>query len=406
MIDKQESGPQLSTRGEIRLGFRCNARCGFCYYQDLLDNPLEKEPKTSHVLKQLRAMRRFGTDEVEFTGGEPTVKPDLPEIIRQAKTLGFVNVSLITNGLRFSNFAYAKKLVDAGLNDILFSLHGSNKAMHDMHTGIPGSFEKIIQAMENANRLGIRVRITTTVTSENCKALNDIIDIALQQNAQRLNLAVFSPVAQADETSEKFTVAYPIAAKCIKQAIVYHQKNLPPLSVKYIPFCYMEGYEQYVMNLYQQSFDPDDWNYYISNITRRAPGVFAAFIFGGIALLGALFLKNLNAVKHHGFVAYKVMGFTRLVEFLRKRRLPQCRHCKYDVICDHVWKNYPLKNGGSEVRAIPGKRILHPAELYTIAWLRQSGVPLANTPTHNENSADRIWDIPVVVEELSIENER
>ena len=48
---------RLSQRGEIRLGFRCNARCGFCYYQDLLDNPKDKEPTTGQLKRQLQVLR-------------------------------------------------------------------------------------------------------------------------------------------------------------------------------------------------------------------------------------------------------------------------------------------------------------------------------------------------------------
>ena len=58
---------ELSQRGDIRLGFRCNARCGFCYYQGLLDNPVENEPTTEQLRARITALRNEGATEVEFT---------------------------------------------------------------------------------------------------------------------------------------------------------------------------------------------------------------------------------------------------------------------------------------------------------------------------------------------------
>jgi uncharacterized radical SAM superfamily Fe-S cluster-containing enzyme len=115
---------ELSRRGDIRLGYRCNARCGFCYYHDMLDNPVEKEPTSAQLRGRLAALRSEGAMEVEFTGGEPTIRPDLPELVAYAKEQGFTNISVISNGLRIANANYAKRLVDAGMNDVLFSVHG------------------------------------------------------------------------------------------------------------------------------------------------------------------------------------------------------------------------------------------------------------------------------------------
>ena len=69
--------PRLSERVDIRLGYRCNARCGFCYYKESLTSTRD-EPSTEQVKARLRIMRRAGASEVEFTGGEPTIRRDLP----------------------------------------------------------------------------------------------------------------------------------------------------------------------------------------------------------------------------------------------------------------------------------------------------------------------------------------
>lgn len=371
----------LSQRGEIRLGFRCNARCGFCYYQDLLDNPVDKEPTTEFVYEQLRALRREGATEVEFTGGEPSIKPDLVKIVQYAKELGFVNISMITNGLRLANREFAIRLEKAGLNDILFSIHGHNAEVHDLHTAIPGSFNKLVSAIRNAQSLGVRVRTSTTLTGENLMYVEDILQLVLDLEACCIHFAVFSPVAQANGSADRFKVSYEDAAASLKRALSRHRDKLPPLSIKYIPFCFMVGFEEYVMNLYQQSYDPDDWNYLYSNKIRRAPGRLSSFLFDAMSLAGSIFVRHLRAARLQGVHGLKVAGFTRLVEVIRKQRVPACRECRYDLVCDHVWRDYVRAYGASSIHPVRGEKVDHPAWAYQMARYRTPGVSIRGKVT-------------------------
>jgi MoaA/NifB/PqqE/SkfB family radical SAM enzyme len=364
---------QLSQRGDIRLGYRCNARCGFCYYQDKLDTPVELEPTTEQLANRLRVLREHGATEVEFTGGEPTIRADLADLVRLARRLGFVNVSIITNGLRLAKLAYAEEIVAAGANDFLFSIHGHDAPLHDQHTALRGSFAKIIQAVVNVRALGARIRATTTVTGRNHAHLEQILDLLIGLNVACVHFAVFSPVAQAQGTDEGLKVRYSDAAESIKRAIDRHRDRLPPLSVKYIPFCFMRGYEQYVMNLYQQSFDPDDWNYYLSNKVRRADSWIARVGVDVASAMGGLLAKEYTVPVSHGWTGWKVFGLTRVVELLRKRRPAACRACRYDVVCDHVWKDYVAHFGEAEIQPVPGDKVVDPAWCYGLARYRAPG---------------------------------
>ena len=368
---------ELSERGDIRLGYRCNARCGFCYYQDKLDTPVELEPTTEQLARRLRALRAYGATEVEFTGGEPTIRSDLPQLVRLARSLGFVNVSVISNGLRLANPAYAQQIVAAGANDFLFSIHGHDAELHDCHTKIKGSFARVLQAVANLHALGARVRATTTVTGRNHGRLDEILERLIGLNVACIHLAVFSPVARAMATDEGLFVRYKDAGESIMRAIDRHRERLPPLSVKYIPFCFMRGYERYVMNLYQQSFDPDDWNYYLSNKVRRADSWLSSVAVDVASVVGGLLAKNRSFAARHGWFGWKVLGFTRLVELLRKHRPAGCRSCRYDVVCDHVWKDYVARFGDAEISPVPGEKILDPAWVYEHARYRRPGAPVA-----------------------------
>ena len=366
----------ITERGDVRMGYRCNARCGFCYYQEQLDTPVDQEPTSAELEERLRQLRRHGATEVEFTGGEPTIRKDLPELVARARSLGFVNVSVISNGLQMARLPYTAALVEAGVNDVLLSVHGHTAELHDAHTKIRGSFDKIMKAMANVKACGVRCRVSTTVTAQNQEHLTEICGHLIAHGADGLHLAVFSPVAQAMSVDQHMSVPYPVAAAAIKRAIDVHADSLPPLSVKYIPFCFMQGYEQYVMNLYQQSFDPDDWNYYLSNKVRRADTALKRLAFDAASLAGAAFLRNRRFALRSGLSGLKVLGFTRAVEMLRKERPAACRGCRYDAVCDHVWKGYVATYGADELTPVPGERVTDPAWSYVLAGTRVTGTAL------------------------------
>ena len=382
---------RLSERGGIQLGFRCNARCGFCYYQDLLDNPIEKEPTTKQLLDYLRVLRSQGATEVEFTGGEPTIRSDLIELIKYAKKIGFVNVSVITNGLRLANPLYADDIVKAGVNDFLFSIHGHTGEIHEEHTSVPGSFFKILDAIRNIQSAKQRCRSTTTVTGKNYLYIEPLFKKLIEINVQCIHLAVFSPVAQAMNTDKSMFVSYSKAAESIKRAIDRYKGQLPLLSVKYIPFCFMKGYENYVMNLYQQSFDPDDWNYYYSNKVRRANTWYKRAAFDVLVSMGSLLCKDFSSPAQHRWQGIKVFGLTRLVEILRKKRPAVRRDCKYDIVCDHVWKDYIAHFGDSEITPVFGPKVKNPVWCYDFADYRMPGVSVTHEKASVVNN-DQIID--------------
>jgi MoaA/NifB/PqqE/SkfB family radical SAM enzyme len=373
---KNVTAKPFSRRVEFRLGFRCNARCNFCYYQDSLDDPVEKDPPTEDVIKRLGMIRRAGASEIEFTGGEPTIRRDLDELIRAAKRLGFTNISLITNGIRLANRDYAEKLCGAGANDFLFSIHGHNRDLHDKLTNVKGSFDKIIAAINNVRQFGARTRSSTTITAQNYQFVDKIFERLIDLEVSSIHIALFSPVASAQNSSRAVFIRYSDAASRIKDAISRYREDLPLVSVKYVPFCFMLGYENHVMNIVQQSYDPDDWNYYFSHKMRRGHKPVYGAALDLVALLAAIFSRNRSLLWKCDWLGIKVLGLTNIVQWARTKRLPACRKCRYDLVCDHVWKDYVSEFGSSEFVSVPGPKLKDPAWCYDYAAYRVPGDPV------------------------------
>lgn len=360
---------KFSERVDLRLGYRCNSRCRFCYYQQSLRRS-KKELSTEEAKRMLIRIRKEGATEIEFTGGEPTVREDLCELASYAKSLDFVNISIISNGLRLSDSEYVQRLVYAGVNDFHLSIHGHSKELHEQQTRVMGSFEKIVRAIENVQSHTVRCRSNTVINGINYQHIGSILEKLIQLNMKFIHLTMFNPIGQAAKADKDIFVKYSDATKFLKNAISKYKGDLPPLIVKYVPFCFMRGYENYVMNHYQQSFDPDEWNLYLSHKMRH-PNASRA-----LALLGDIFLKDYSFPLQHGWSGLKVFGMARFVELLHKKRSKSCNECSYDLVCDHILKNYLAVFGDSEITPIQGPKIKDPLWCYDGPKYRMPGFRL------------------------------
>jgi radical SAM protein with 4Fe4S-binding SPASM domain len=102
---------------------------------------------------------------VSLTGGEPTLRPELPELVAYAVELG-LRVNLITNGTRVSP-SLAEALAKAGLASAQVSLEGVTPETHERVTSVPGSFERTVAAVQFLADAGVRVHTNTTINRDN-----------------------------------------------------------------------------------------------------------------------------------------------------------------------------------------------------------------------------------------------
>jgi len=173
---------------QIALTYRCNFVCSFCSATTL--NSKKKEmtlPEVRHIWDNVK---RLGVVHVDLTGGEPTLRDDLPEIIRYIAKDKDTIVSIATNGFLMTpeRVQLYKK---AGLNSVFVSLHSMNPKVQDKISGVKGSYDKALQAMANASSAGLNVCINSVITSENFDDIKKIIDFAEKKDY----LVLLEPIA-------------------------------------------------------------------------------------------------------------------------------------------------------------------------------------------------------------------
>jgi MoaA/NifB/PqqE/SkfB family radical SAM enzyme len=175
----------------ITVGFACNNACVFC-----AQGELRAAGRSFDVPAAIAAIEPGET--VAFQGGEPTLCEDLPAWIRAAEARGAARVIVQTNGRRLAYASYARALREASAKLALdVSLHGSNGAMHDYHTGVPQSFAQTVQGLRHARASLLAFGVTTVVTRSNFRHLGEIVRIAHAAGAAAIHFAEAAPLGRA-----------------------------------------------------------------------------------------------------------------------------------------------------------------------------------------------------------------
>ena len=147
------------TRAMLRLGFGCNQDCGFCWQG-------RDWPEPPPYAAWLRELAAAGATHVVFSGGEPTLHPGLPDLIRLATLLG-LSPSLQTNAIRLRTPRYLRSLREAGLDEVFVSLHAGDAALSDAMTRARGTFVRTLDGIDAALADGMVVDLNAVVERRN-----------------------------------------------------------------------------------------------------------------------------------------------------------------------------------------------------------------------------------------------
>lgn len=122
---------------DVILGYDCNLACTYC---TITPEMRARELSTERVASAMKRARASGYQDVSFTGGEPTIRRDLLSLVRYARTLGFGDVKVQSNGLLFAERDNAARLADAGATTFHVSIHTHDEAAYDAMVRRPGSW--------------------------------------------------------------------------------------------------------------------------------------------------------------------------------------------------------------------------------------------------------------------------
>ena len=157
----------VNPRGLLRINGHCNMSCSFCFVDRTVP-----DVDADELRAEIEKMARGGTRHLVISGGEPTLHPQLPELVRFARSLNaFDVIEMQSNGVKCTDPSYARELVEAGLNKVTVSLHSIDPEHSDSITRLPKAFGKTVQALHNFRQLGVLTQVAHVITKMNYREL-------------------------------------------------------------------------------------------------------------------------------------------------------------------------------------------------------------------------------------------
>jgi radical SAM protein with 4Fe4S-binding SPASM domain len=189
-------------RMDLALTFRCQNNCVHCY----AGGPHETDELMTEQWKQvIDRLHDIGVFILTFTGGEPTLHEDLPELLLYAQNKGIVT-GLITNGRRLKDRGYVERLEKSGLDFVQVTLESHEAKIHDLMTASKGSWKETVAGIKNAVKTHIYVTTNTTLSKYNASGFLETMDFLrdLGVAAFGCNSLIYS--GKANKVSDEFAL--------------------------------------------------------------------------------------------------------------------------------------------------------------------------------------------------------
>ena len=303
----------------VLTGFSCNNNCVVCsvrtkqqFYPDRTYKDLEKE---------LERGRRNGFSWVEFTGGEPTIRKDIIQLVGKAKTLGYQKIAFSTNGRLFSYPKFCQQIISAGLNKITFSLLGPERKIHEAITRTPGSFEEIIKGIKNAQQFsGIHINISSVICRFNYRNLKNFGKFVQSLGIKQWYLLDLIPDSNAQIFYDSLVVRLPELSRELNSLI--------DIAAGFREF----GFFDFPLCL----FSPELRN-------KK-----------NICLVNAKMRMETSQQVGYNPKRIEVSG-DGVYQDVYKENIDTCKGCKYYKECGGIWRAYLERYGGTEIRDLVKK---------------------------------------------------
>lgn len=293
-------------RADIKIGYSCNNKCVHCVQGDkrytIGDRSVED------VRKNLEEAREY-CQGVTFTGGEPTVRKELIDLVRYAKELGYLVIQIQSNGRMFAYRQFCEELILAGANEFSPALNGHSATIHDFLTEVPGSFLQVIKGIQNLKELGQYVINNTVISTKNYQYLPEIAKILIDLNVDQYQFAFVHIAGTAWKNKEWLVPKKSEIMSYVKKGLDIGINAGKIVMTEAIPYCLMDGYEDC-----------------IAEKVIPSTAVFEA--------------------------QYKLKSYEDYRINEGKLKGQNCRKCKYFSVCEGPWREYPEMFGWDEFKPV------------------------------------------------------
>jgi len=211
--------------GIIDVTNRCNMACPICFAYAGATNYVY-EPSYEQIVNMIalfRGNKPWACNALQFSGGEPTLRNDLPDLIKEAKKAGITHIEVNTNGLRLAeDIEYFRKLRNAGMGTLYLQFDGLREEIYKKLRARPNLVPIKEKVIENAREIGLNsiVLVVTLAKGVNDNHLGDIVQYAVENHdvVRCINIQPISMAGRAKKDKlRKLRITIPDAIKLIEE---------------------------------------------------------------------------------------------------------------------------------------------------------------------------------------------
>ncbi len=284
----------------LRPTVNCNQDCTFCSANETSGNVWTDR---GEMLRALARAAQRGIQRVSFSGGEPTLSPDLVHYVRAASRLGVPTIELVTNAVLLDDARRVDALREAGLTDAFVSLHAHDERLSQVMTRKVGDHARTVKGIHHLKDAGVLTVLNHVVTSRNYPYLTRFVEFVREEfgGGVMISFAFVTPqfkVLEDLSQMPRLTDVMPQLRRALHRALDIGQ----PVKV---------GSRQGIPPCFLGELRP--WS--------------------------------------------DVLGFAGepgSEDAPQKQRAPECDTCRYTRQCTGLWRPYAARYGLSELRPIPG----------------------------------------------------
>lgn len=183
---------------DLHLTNKCDNHCVFCSFDS--GKPKQNELSTAEIFDIIDQAQEMGVEDIHLTGGEPTLRDDLFDILEYAQRHYKGQMRMISNGNNLT-YEYLTHLKECGITSLMLSLDGDAET-HDRLRRHSGSYNHVIKAASTALELGFTVRFSLVANMLNLHTVKGEIVKAADMGVQYFSIFLMSPVGRAKNLSD------------------------------------------------------------------------------------------------------------------------------------------------------------------------------------------------------------
>lgn len=250
IMDKQKH-----VLGKVEITSRCNQNCLFCPVSHT-----EKDLPFSEIIKRMGELKESGATEVMFSGGEPTLRTDLPQLIKKAYEMGFSEVCIQTNGSGLYDEELLKSYRREGPVKFDISFHTHRKEIFERINGGKDSFDRFLKGVENIRKHKAFAYFTVVISSLNYKELKEQIEFA-EENFPDIKHFSFNFVDPNGNALENKWIVPRLseAEPYMKDAFGHILSKGMTFRIEFVPLCFLDEFEEYASEVRRE--EDEEWSF-------------------------------------------------------------------------------------------------------------------------------------------------